>query len=95
MSISKEIIKAAINEVNQAQEDESFIDILEDSVLMGSGSSVDSLTLVRLIVTIERITEEKIGKEITIVDDSAFDAGNSPFSSVGSLTSHLELLIQS
>lgn len=92
-TLSQEIIYAAIDEVNEEAEAGSVIAKAPMTTLLGSDSSVDSLSLVRLLVTVERLIEEKIGRSIVIVDESAFEAEHSPFATVQSLTLHVDNLI--
>lgn len=93
MRIASKIMAAAISEVNSTTEDNTLIKSEDDFVLMGANSSLDSLSLIRLFVTIESITEELTNKEITLVDESLYDDEGSPFGTVGSLTSHIEKLL--
>jgi len=93
MSIALKIVLAAIEEVNDGAQENFLISESPDTTLMGGDASPDSLALVRLLIAIERFTEEMVGKEITIVDDSAFDSEESPLATVRSLTQHVEKLI--
>ena len=93
MSLAEEILFEAIDEVNLDQDPLKKIEKKKDVILLGSGSSIDSLALVRLLVEVERFLEEKTGKSITIVDESTFEALDSPFATVGSLTTHLHKLL--
>jgi len=93
-NLAKKIVLEAIKEVNLNQDSESQIGSTDDVILLGIGSSVDSLALVRLLVEVERIAEENIGNTLTIVDESTFESVESPFASVGSLISHVELLLR-
>lgn len=92
-TLSQEIISAAIDEVNDDAENGTVIGKMPSTTLLGADSSVDSLSLVRLLVTIERLIEEKTGKSIVIVDESAFEAEHSPFATVQSLTGHVDSLL--
>ena len=92
-TLSQEIIDAAIDEVNDDSDDGSVIAKTPLTTLLGADSSVDSLSLVRLLVTIERLIEEKTGKSVVIVDESAFEAEHSPFATVESLTLHIDSLL--
>jgi hypothetical protein len=92
ITLSQEIIFSAIDEVN----DEAGRCVIAKSpqiMLLGSESSVDSLSLVRLLVTTERLIEEKTGKSIVIVDESTFEFEKSPFATVQSLTEYIDRLI--
>ena len=92
-TLSQEIINTAIDEVNEDSEDGSVIAKSPLTTLLGADSSVDSLSLVRLLVTVERLIEEKTGRSVVIVDESAFEADHSPFATVQSLTQHVDSLL--
>jgi len=93
MAIATKIMVAAINEFNSTVEDTALVEAEDTFVLMGTNSLLDSLSLVRLFVTIERIIEEFTNKEITLIDESSFDTEEGPFGTVGSLTVHIDKLI--
>ena len=90
---SQEIVFSAIDEVNEDSGNGVVITKTSSTALLGTDSLVDSLSLVRLLVTIERLVEERTGKSIVIVDESAFEDAQSPFATVQSLILHLESLI--
>ena len=92
-TLAEQVLYAAIDEVNHDQDPLKLIERKEACVLLGSGSSIDALTLVRLLVEIERQLEEKTGKSIAIVDESTFEAMDSPFATIGSLIAHLQRLL--
>ena len=93
-TLAKQIVDDAIDEINADQDAASSqIDKSSDTPLLSSSSSVDSLTLVRLLITVERLVEEKSGKSVVVVDESAFEAEHSPFSTVGTLVHHVETLL--
>ena len=92
-NLSSEIVYEALDEVNEGQADDAKIAKSLDALLLSPSSNVDSLTLVRLLVTVERLIEEKSEKMIVLVDESAFDEGYSPFSTVGTLVQHVEKLL--
>ena len=92
---AREIIERAIDEVNEDLEVDVQISKNLDSTLLGSDSNVDSLTLVRLLITIERIIDESVGRSMTIVDESAFEEGGSPFSTINSLIDHVNKFLLS
>lgn len=92
--LAKEIVYSAIDEINSDQDDESLhITKTPDSLLFTHNSAVDSLTLVRLFLAVERLIEEKLSKEIVLVDESAFDGEQSPFATVGGLINHVNKLL--
>jgi acyl carrier protein len=92
-NLSQKIIESAIDEVNEDSEGGLLIDKDPSTTLLGYDSRVDSLALVRLLVTVERLVEEQTGKSIVIVDESAFEAEQSPFATVESLIRHIDSLL--
>lgn len=51
-----------------------------DAVLFGSGSIIDSLMLVGLVIKVEEYVMERTGKEVQIIDESAIiTEGQTPF----------------
>jgi hypothetical protein len=92
--LAKSIVSEAIAEINQELDETGSIGLQSDFELLSASSSIDSLTLVRLLISVERIIEEKTGKSVVVVDESAFETDESPFSTVGSLTGHVSKLIQ-
>lgn len=92
-NLAENIVNEAIIEVNLDQDSDSQLLNFPETLLLNSQSNVDSLALVRLLITIERLIEEKTGKSVVVVDESTFEAEESPFATVGSLTSHIENLL--
>lgn len=92
-TLAKTIVTNAIDEINLDQEVESKLNNAPEFLLLNSESSIDSLTLVRLLITVERLIEEKTSKSIVVVDESTFDAEESPFATVGTLIDHVEKLL--
>lgn len=92
-NLAENIVNEAIIEVNLDQDLDSQLLNFPETLLLNSQSNVDSLALVRLLITIERLIEEKTGKSVVVVDESTFEAEESPFATVGSLTSHIENLL--
>ena len=92
-SLAEQVLYAAIDEVNNDQDPLKLIECNKEVILLGSGSSIDSLTLVRLLIEVERQLEEKAGKSIAVVDESTFEASDSPFATIGSLIMHIQRLL--
>lgn len=92
-TLANSIIDAAIDEVNDAADGGALVQKTPSTALLGPDSTIDSLTLVRLLVTVERLIEELAGKSVTVVDESAFEAEISPFATVQALADHVTKLI--
>ena len=58
----------------------------EDSPLYGNDGPLDSMALVNLIADLEDAVAEQLGATITLADEKAMSARNSPFRNVDSLT---------
>jgi acyl carrier protein len=64
-----------------------------DTRLLGSQSVLDSLHLVSLLITIEREVADAIGVSLTLADERALSMKESPFRTIQSLASYIEMLI--
>jgi acyl carrier protein len=77
-----------------SQKDGSPPEIMgESTYLIGSGSLLDSLGLVTLIVDLEQRLENEYGISLTLADERAMSQKNSPFRTVRSLADYICLLI--
>ena len=92
-NLARQIIDEAIDEVNLDQDASGQIDKSSDTALLSDSSNIDSLALVKLLIAVERLVEEKTGKVVVVVDEAAFEAEQSPFGTVGSLMNHIEALL--
>ena len=61
--------------------------------LLGSGSALDSMHLVSLIIAIEREVEDTFGVALTLADERALSMNESPFRSIQSLADYIGILI--
>ena len=68
-------------------------EITADSRLFGSGSPIDSIALVSLLVEVEQSVNELCNTEIVIADDRAMSQKRSPFRTVGSLGDYIHVLL--
>ena len=65
----------------------------DEMILFGAGATIDSLTLVSLIVDLESKISESFSIEISLTDDRAMTREISPFDTFGSLRIYIEELI--
>jgi len=63
-------------------------DIDEATPLLGEGAPIDSLGLVSVIVQVEESLRSVDGIDVTLVDEKAMSQRNSPFRSVGALSTY-------
>lgn len=89
--MNSEEVKALIIEgVEAALRDKGMSEeVTGDFHLFGSGSVIDSLDLVGIVVGLEETIRDKTGNEIEIVDETAIVSAVSPFRSVDSMTDHV------
>lgn len=84
---------------------ESVIDVIEEGSvplnrdevdaetrLLGSGSGIDSLDIVNIVVVLEDKVEEEYGESITIANEDAMSRSKSPFVNVESLAKYVHEL---
>lgn len=61
-----------------------------DTPLFGGPDGIDSLTLVHVIVGVERAVEATYRRRVVLADDRAMSRRSSPFRTVGTLAALLE-----
>ena len=69
-------------------QDEQFV-IDDKMILFGADSTIDSLSLVSLIVDIETLFFDEYNLEISLTDDNAMMRKISPFSTISTLTDYI------
>lgn len=80
-----ELVKNAVRELNEELEYDSLRDPSEDTSVFGGDDGIDSLSLVSLIVGLEREIGAVFGKPVMLADEKAMSMRNSPYRTVGSL----------
>lgn len=89
---ARNIVSKAIAELN-AESDEISVPDDDSTPLLGDGGAIDSLTLVNLVILIERVADEEADATIVVADESVFDPETNPFGTVGSLSAHVQRLL--
>jgi acyl carrier protein len=84
-----EIVIASLNEVFAQTGMPAPEAIGEDTVLVGTDPVLDSLGVVQLIVEVEQRVEQSHNVSVTLANDKAMSARNSPFRTVGVLADHV------
>lgn len=87
-------LASVIKEMNEERDEDTQLGIEPASILYGTGGSLDSLDLVRLVVLFEQQIDEAIGRVVSIADDRAMSQENSHFHTVGALVDHVTKLIE-
>ena len=83
----KELLKDAIQEINEDLEIVEFENITDDTKIF---ENIDSVAVLDLILEIEDRLQKRYGKYIQIADDKTMDTINTPFKDFKTLLSHLE-----
>jgi acyl carrier protein len=83
------IVVASLNEVFEQTGTPPPGQVGEETVLVGNDAVLDSLGVVQLIVEIEQRVEQNHGVSVTLANDKAMSARNSPFRTVRVLTDHV------
>lgn len=80
---------------NYCLENQISIDLSnkEETRLFGGGATLDSLSLVSLIVEIEEKIEDTFGVSLILADEKAMSRRTSPFSKISYLVDYIEELI--
>ncbi len=92
----QEITAIVINQVEQLNEtfpDDQKITVNENTVLFGNGSSIDSLSLVSIIVDLETLFSDEHGYDLSLTDDRAMAREKSPFTNITTLVDYISELI--
>lgn len=88
-----EVIFDALKELNEELPAEESIALEIETKLMGAGSTIDSLSLVSLVSSVETALNSDYELDICLVDDRAMSQPISPFTSVQSLSDYISDLL--
>ena len=91
---TKEILKQAIEEINEQLDENEKIKFSPDTHFIGSNACMDSITFVTFISTIEELIEDKLGKTVHLVEEKAFSQKRSPFYSIDTMSAYIDQLLQ-
>ncbi len=92
-SAALSIVIASIQEVFAQTGMDAPSALTEDTVLVGKDAVLDSLGVVSLIVEVEQRVESDHNASVTLANDKAMSARNSPFRTVGVLTDHVVAMV--
>ena len=92
MSKTIQIIYEAIDELNETLD--IPLEKNEDLTIFGTNAQLNSLEIVSLIVTVERLVDEKYGKSITLASEKAFSRSSSPFRTPATLAEYVDELLK-
>jgi len=91
--VVEKLILGALHNLNDERGLDEQIKVSLDTELFGGESSLDSLSLVSIVVDIESEIADLSGVEISLTDERAMNQSISPFNSVITLTDYILLLL--
>jgi acyl carrier protein len=84
-----EIIYRALRSLNEELEEDKRVVLAPDTRLFGPDASLDSLSLVSVIVDLELAVSEQFGQPISLTDDRAMSRQPVPFTDVTALQNYI------
>ena len=84
----------SIDTLNAQLLNEGHIEKSNNTALFGSGSKLDSLNLINLVVAVEQNIEDEFDVSLTLADERAMSQKHSPFRTIGSLADYIEMLLK-
>jgi acyl carrier protein len=90
-----EIVISNLEALLETFSDGDKFEVNNDTVLFGPNSSIDSLSLVSVIVDLESTFSLDYDLDISLTDDRAMMREKSPFDSVSSLVEYIEEIVNS
>jgi hypothetical protein len=84
-----EIIFRALHNLNDEMDNENKFEVGPTLCLFGANATLDSLSLVSVIVDVETDVSTALGRSISLTDDRAMSQAISPFDNVQTLTDYI------
>jgi acyl carrier protein len=90
------LVYRAVDELNEDLELQNVGNLNKDpgSVLYGAGATIDSMTLVSLIVAVEETIRRELGVSVTLANEKAMSMERSPFKTLGSLIDYAAVVVR-
>ncbi len=88
------IVVKSIEELNETLDNKVDTNFVENTALYGENGVLDSIALVSLIISVEEKVQDELGVNIILANDQAMSQRNSPFLTIGSLSSYVKVLIE-
>lgn len=90
--ITKIVISAVSSLVETLPAEQKFT-VDQNTILFGTGTKIDSLSLVSIIVDLEEVFASDYNIEISLTDDRAMMRKQSPFDSISAMVDYIDELI--
>ena len=88
-----DIVIKQVEQLNDTLPDNQKFTVNKDTILFGNGSSIDSLSLVSIIVDLEMLFSNDHNHDISLTDDKAMARPKSPFTNITTLADYIFELI--
>jgi acyl carrier protein len=88
-----EIVYRALQALNEELAEDKRVALAPDTRLFGPDASLDSLSLVSVIVDVESGVADAFGRPVSLTDDRAMSQPVSPFSDVDTLANYVVTLL--
>ena len=85
-----DVIYVALRALNAELDADSQVALAPGTKLFGPEASLDSLSLVSLIVDVETAIADQFGQAVSLTDDQAMSQPVSPFSDVQTLANYIQ-----
>jgi len=83
------VVKEAMQDLNDELEYETLRNVTYETPVFGGEASIDSLSLVRLVLGLERDISDIFCKTVQLANEKAMSYRNSPFRTVGALVDYI------
>ncbi len=80
-----EIIADAVSDLNEELQYDTLNSVNRETPIFNGEYAIDSLSLVRLVTTLESRIANEFDKKITLADEKVMSQRNSPFKTVGTI----------
>jgi hypothetical protein len=87
------VVEMQLNTLNDSLPDDQKFNVSSETMLFGRGSSIDSMSLVSVIVDLETYFLDEHNREVSLTDDRAMTREISPFDNVKNLVDYLYEII--
>ena len=89
----EDLIFKTVGEINKELPENQQLIQSSDTIVFGKGGILDSLGLVNLVILLEENIADEFDVDIIIADEKAMSQKRSPFSTIGSLTNYIDILL--
>jgi len=92
-NLKEKVNEIVFNVIRNNTEDLNLDTISEDTLLLSEGSSIDSMTIVSIVVDLESELSDNFQKDISLSDDKAMSRKVSPYENVKNLVDYIQELL--